>query len=254
MFTAWNSSLLCFAHSKGVRVVTSAAYPVSDLENATQRSVWVQQQLTTVKENFADGINVDIEEPIDGTSQAALLTQLMSELYSTFKTADSDYQVTFDVAWSPNCTDGRCYQYDQLAKFTDFLVIMAYDERSQVYGPCIASANSAFATTAKGIQQYLNLGITAGQLVLGLPWYGYDYPCVEISSDRKTCTIRHVPFRGVNCSDAAGEQVAYADIIDLTRQHTVTVQWDEVLESPYFVYKNPSDVQLHQVGCCGQVW
>ena len=33
---------------------------------------------------------------------------------------------------------------------TDFLIVMSYDERSQIYGPCIAGPNSAFGTTFKG--------------------------------------------------------------------------------------------------------
>lgn len=116
--------------------------------------------------------------------------------------------MTFDVAWSPNCTDDRCYDALGLSKVTDFLVIMSYDERSQIYGPCIASANSAANTTDAGVNSYLDLGIKADQLVLGLPWYGYDYPCINLSSD-DVCTIQAVPFHGAYCSDAAGEGVGW---------------------------------------------
>ncbi len=111
--------------------------------------------------------------------------------------------MSFDVAWSPNCTDGRCYDAVGLSKVTDFLVIMAYDERSQIYGPCIASANSAAFTTTAGVRSYLDLGIAAEQLVLGQPWYGYDYPCLNLSKEG-VCTIKPVPFRRAYCSDAAG--------------------------------------------------
>ena len=114
-------------------------------------------------------------------------------------------QVTFDVAWSPNCTDGRCYDAVGLSRNTDFLVVMAYDERSQIYDSCIASANSAGSTTASGVQSYLDLGIKAEKLVLGLPWYGYNYPCINLTSD--VCYIKPVPFRGASCSDAAGMYV-----------------------------------------------
>ena len=248
MFTSWNNALMCHAHSKGVRVVINAEFPIQNLSNADQRAVWVQKTLETVQENFADGINVDIESPTqNGTDQSALLTLLMSELFTAFKKVSLDYQVTFDVAWSPRCIDDRCYQFDQLAKFTDFLVIMAYDERSQIFGPCIASANSALVTTTMGVQQYLDLGIDADRLVLGLPWYGYNYPCVNVSDDRRICDIPIVPFRGVNCSDAAGSEVGYSNIEDLVREHTLSVKWDEALESPFFTYLNPVDKQFHQV-------
>ncbi len=81
---------------------------------------------------------------------------------------------------------------------------MSYDEQSQIYGPCVAAANSPLSKTELGIQQYLDLGISPSKLVLGQPWYGYDYPCIEFSSE-DVCSIKKVPFRGVPCSDAAGE-------------------------------------------------
>ena len=36
----------------------------------------------------------------------------------------------------------------------------------------------------EGLHGYLNLGIKPEQLVLGVPWYGYDYPCLSLSQVR----------------------------------------------------------------------
>ena len=80
---------------------------------------------------------------------------------------------------------------------------MSYDERSQIYGPCVAGPNSGYNTTATGILQYRTLGLNTTQLILGVPWYGYHYPCLSLSDDH-VCSIEKVPFRGVDCSDAAG--------------------------------------------------
>lgn len=35
--------------------------------------------------------------------------------------------------------------------------------------------------------------------MLGVPWYGYDYPCIAFNSSNDECKIKSVPFRGVNC-------------------------------------------------------
>ena len=44
--------------------------------------------------------------------------------------------------------------------------------------------------------------------------YGYDYPCTgDMALDAVYCPIREVPFRGVNCSDAAGGEVGFAQIM-----------------------------------------
>lgn len=202
--------------------------------------------MEAVQTNFADGLNIDIEGATqNGTNQSALLLELVQNTSLAFKTANNNYQVTFDVAWSPNCIDGRCYDYKGIADATDFVVIMSYDERSQIFGACIASANSALSTTHAGMEGYLDLGIPADKLVLGLPWYGYDYPCLSLTED-SVCTIPKVPFRGVNCSDAAGTQHSYSDIRDLIRTSTTFVQWNDKLQSPFFNYKTSSGEQ-HQV-------
>ena len=208
--------------------------------------MWIEGQLHAVRTQFADGLNIDIEGSTqNGTNQSTLLTQLVQEASSAFKTSNKDYQVTFDVAWSPHCIDERCYDYASIASATDFVVIMAYDERSQIFGACTASANSALPTTASGVQAYIDLGISQDKLVLGLPWYGYDYPCLSLT-DGLVCTIRKVSFRGAECSDAAGTQRSYSDIRNLIRTSTSFVQWNATLQSPFFNYRNSTGYQ-HQV-------
>ena len=228
--------LMCYAHAKQVRVVLGVDFDVTQLGNATKRQEWIATQLATIQKLYADGINIDIEDPIGkGTVEMKLLVVLVLETYSAFKKANPNYQVTFDVAWSPDCIDGRCYDAVGLAAAVDFLIVMSYDERSQIFGDCIASANSPLSTTAEGIQKYIALGIPADQLVLGLPWYGYDYPCLSVSPD-DICTIPEVPFRGVNCSDAAGIQLAYSQICALLPTSTSGRIWNASLLSPYFDY------------------
>ena len=39
LLTDFNDSLLCHAHSKGVRVVLSASYPMNELQNSTRVKV-----------------------------------------------------------------------------------------------------------------------------------------------------------------------------------------------------------------------
>lgn len=55
-----------------------------------------------------------------------------------------------DVAWSPVGVDSRFYDYLKLSYVSDFLFIMSYDEQSQIYGECVAGANSGFYKTLAG--------------------------------------------------------------------------------------------------------
>ena len=65
--------------------------------------------------------------------------------------SNCSFQISFDVAWSPDCVDGRCYDAEALSQVVDFLVVMAYDEQSQIKtGDCIAKANSPLKQTEAG--------------------------------------------------------------------------------------------------------
>ena len=58
------------------------------------RSAWINMQLKKVQDSFADGFNIDIEDPVaNGSQEMTLLTQFVGEMYAAFKTANKNYQV-----------------------------------------------------------------------------------------------------------------------------------------------------------------
>ena len=77
--------------------------------------------------------------------------------------------------------------------------------------------------------------------MLGLPWYGYRYECIDAATDQDdTCNIAQVPFRDVNCSDAAGTEVSYASINQILASgvNTTEVRRDAYLNTPYYNYRD----------------
>lgn len=119
-----------------------------------------------------------------------------------------------DVAWSAPCIDGRCYDYTGLGSASDFLFVMAYDMRSQIYDltDCIASANSPVARVADGLTNFTQVfQVPSSKLVLGgmlliisllysqtrfffsVPWYCYDYKCLSIDTNM-TCVCVNLSF------------------------------------------------------------
>ena len=81
--------------------------------------------------------------------------------------------------------------------------------------------------------------------MLGQPWYGYDYPCTKLDEDG-TCYIPEVPFRNVKCSDAAGSQVPYYNILQMMNSTGAERQWNNTLKAPYFNYVDNNGTN-HQV-------
>ena len=261
----WN--MTCFAHSKQVRVVLMGFYDVANLSYPDRMSAWIQEMLVSAEKNRADGINIDIEQPIlKGSKANEQLVWLVKQTRDAFHQRFPHSQVTFDVAWSTDCVDNRCYDAKGLADASDFLVLMSYDEQGQIYPPqpCVAGANAGLQQTLDGITTYLSLGISSRKLVLGQPWYGYDYTCVPhihnpriqlmdegLHAERKppaVCPMRKVPYQGAPCSDAAGTQIEYRQVMRLLHENSTDgSHWNAAAKAPYFDYYD-------HVGHRHQVW
>ncbi|ETO05658.1 hypothetical protein RFI_31736 [Reticulomyxa filosa] len=167
-------------------------------------------------------------------------------------------QISVCVAWSPYNIDGREYDYVSLGQASDLLYVMDYDTRSQVLDTCIAGANSPYYTAKRGLDGYLEIGIDQSKLILGVPFYGYNYSCEMSQMESlvsKYCPIPFVPFRGYNCSDAAGNENDYADLMLLIdkKLNNTEIRLDANTQSPFFNYMfdsisgNEATVQVFQV-------
>jgi len=252
LFDSLDPDFYCFAHEKNVRVVLGAGFGVDMLRNATACQEWTESIVSRVQASFLDGVNIDFEDPVELFSlEYNKLTELVANVSRAMHAAQPHSQVTFDVAWNPHCVDGRCYNYSALAAHTDFLFTMNYDEQSQVWPPrpCVAYPNCPLPWQQPAMQAFMDLGIAPSKLVLGVPWYGYDYQCQSEPKWGLYCPIQEVPFRGCPCSDAAGGQRGYAAIMSLLALNATAPgrQWENANAAPYFHYVNSADGKLHEV-------
>ena len=247
IFTELDPQLVCHAHQNNVRVVLGVYFDLTKLDNFDYRDHWISATLDSVKSSFLDGINIDIEDPIPSIDSLTdqLFMVFLDEISTAFHREIPGCSVSADVAWSPNCIDGRCYDHLSMANYMDFLLVISDDEQSQIHGPCVASANSALPQTAAGIREHVQLGIHPWKLVLVQPWYGYDYPCISLDEDG-TCHIHEVPFRGINCSENAATPRGYYDILQVMHVNKAERKWNSTLKAPYFTYMDNNGT-YHQV-------
>ncbi|MCJ8737805.1 hypothetical protein PDJAM_G00028320 [Pangasius djambal] len=245
-FGKYDAELMCYAHSKGARLVLKGDVPLSDIVDAAKRTAWIREKVNLAKSQFMDGINLDIEQVVEESSpEYYALTALVRETTETFHKEIPGSQVSFDVAWSPKCIDKRCYDYKAIADSCDLVFVMSYDEQSQIWGDCIAMANAPLNQTLAAYDQYMGMKIDSKKLVMGVPWYGYDYLCLNLSQEG-VCTIPKVPFRGAPCSDASGKQIPYSTIMKQISSSMSGRLWDEVQQAPYYNYKDGNG-NIHQV-------
>lgn len=133
------------------------------MRDKNMRREFINSLLQTYHRYHFAGINIDLEE-LD-INDNALLTNFVADLYRLFH--DNNMYVTQDIA--PFNDD---YDVQQLARYNDYLFLMAYDEHNSTSQPGdIASQHWVERAT-----DWAAKNIPNDKLVLGLAAYGYDWP------------------------------------------------------------------------------
>lgn len=174
------------------------------LSNATKRKEFIDQLLDTLKAYGFQGINVDFEELVEKTNEP--LTAFQSQLYAALHPLGLG--VTQDV--SPLNED---YDYVQLSKVNDHLVLMAYDEYSNGTdaGPISSQKwieQAVAATTQK---------IDPAKIILGLGQYGRNW-----STDEE--------------GDHWVDDISYSDAINLAKVSGSKIDYDNTNYNLHFKY------------------
>ena len=133
------------------------------LSTPKARTTLVNNLFDYVRQNNFSGISIDFENVPD--AQQANLVLFMQELYGKF------HPFHLEVSESIPLEDNS-FKASELAKYSDFLILMAYDEHT-VYGDSqgpIASRNWMI----KGLKTRLQEA-PIGKYVIGVGGYGYDW-------------------------------------------------------------------------------
>jgi len=154
------------------------------------------------------GVDIDIENipAVDRNN----FTSLMSEIYSALKPLG--YEVSTAVPAktcdTPNAGWNYAYDYKSLAVYSDYLMIMAYDEHYPGGTPG-AIASIGFVTN---VVDYALTVVSKDKIVLGLAAYGYDW------------------------SSAGTTSYSINNCINLANQYGATIYLDNATKSKYFTY------------------
>lgn len=168
--TQYDSTFVKEMHSRGMKVVPFLSNHWD--RNVGRAALNNREKLSTqiadfIMKNNLDGIQVDIENTteIDRDAYTDLVRLLREKL-------PSDKEVSVAVAANPNgWTKGwhGTYDYKELAKYSSYLMVMAYDEsyEGSKEGPV-----ASYGWVEKSIQYALKQGISPDKIVLGIPFYG----------------------------------------------------------------------------------
>jgi spore germination protein len=175
----WDTTpLISYAHQQGVKVtltVTNFGYDQNDklLGDTVKQEQMITALITLLKSRNGDGVNFDLEM-IRNTQRVNLVkfirraaTRIRSELPGaeiSMATPAVDWSGTWDFA--------------QLAGICDYLIVMGYDyywSGSTTAGP-VAPLEGENYNVTRTIDTYLAAGVPRERLILGVPWFGHDWP------------------------------------------------------------------------------
>lgn len=165
-----NRNFIESMHKKGIKVVPflSNHWDREQGKLALKNGGKLSSDIAAAIEKYnLDGINVDIENvtEVERNQYTNFVKMLRNKLPKT-------KEVSVAVAANPNgWTKGwhGSYDYKNLSKYADYLILMAYDES---YGGSPEGPVASIDWVERSIKYTLNQGVPNEKLALGIPFYG----------------------------------------------------------------------------------
>ncbi|MBI2282032.1 MAG: T9SS type A sorting domain-containing protein [Bacteroidetes bacterium] len=176
------NAALASGNTKVTLCVTLFSSHATFLGNATARQTLITNLINLIQSKNAHGVNIDFEGlPV---SQKTAFANFMVDLSNQFHTAipGSDVStVLYAVDWN------NVFDFSIMASAVDKFIVMGYDYYWT--GSTTAGPNDPlyhFSTTynynlSKSITYYINAGCPRNKLIMGLPYYGREWPTSSTS-------------------------------------------------------------------------
>lgn len=169
-----------------------------------------------LKKYGLDGVNIDFE--MVPAEDKVYLTAFMRELSA--RLTPQGYTVSIDVFPKQDETNdvAAAYDYAELAKYADKIMIMTYDNHGAWSGPGPIADIRWVENSLKYALQF----IPKQKIYMGIAAYGYDW------------------------AGSNAESIENAQLQSLLQQYSPVIHWDELSKSPNFNYTDAQGKQ-HQV-------
>jgi spore germination protein YaaH len=166
-----NPNFIREMHKKSIKVIPYLTDNWNEIKASAaleNKEELVQQLLRVMEEFNLDGVNVDIEHVTDKDRNT------YNDFIKLLRENLPDEKVlSVAVAANPNgWTTGwhGAYDYSTLAQFSDYLMLMTYDEHSLYHETPGPVASLPFVE--KTIQYALDQDVPSEKIVMGVPFYG----------------------------------------------------------------------------------
>lgn len=157
------------------------------LTNATAKQTLITNLINLVQSRGAHGVNIDFEglPTSQKTNFANFMVDLSNQMHAAIPGSEVS-TVLYAVDWS------NVFDFAIMDPVVDHYIIMGYAyyyQGSSSTGPCdpLYHFGSTYNyTLSKTITYYLDKGASKDKLVMGLPYYGYEWPTVDLNIPSST--------------------------------------------------------------------
>ncbi|MGI6703540.1 MAG: glycosyl hydrolase family 18 protein [Clostridia bacterium] len=189
------------------------------LASKESRKVFIDNVENIVDQFNYDGINIDIESIY--VSDRDRFSALIKELYG--RLSPKGYKITVCVPAKTtdnlkNTWSGP-FDYKEIARYSDYVAIMTYDEHGYSSGPGpVASYN-----WVRKVMKYAVGQMPAHKILMGIPGYGFDW----------------------TVGKKGARYISYAQATSIASSSGASIKWDDTARVPYFKYRENG--QSHEV-------
>jgi hypothetical protein len=172
------ADLVTRSHAAGDRVVlTVTCFSQSALDEITSdptaAATLSSALITAVSAKNLDGVNFDFEG--EGSADRDGLTSLITQVSAALHAANPHWQVTMATYASAASDSAGFYDVAALAPALDGFFVMAYDMNDPVTPSATAPLVGGGYNDTETLQQFTAV-VPASKVILGVPYYGYDWP------------------------------------------------------------------------------
>lgn len=171
---------LASGNTKVTLCVTLFSNHATLLGNSTSKQALITNLINLVNSRGAHGVNIDFEgiPASQTTTFANFMVDLSNQMHAAVPNSEVS-TVLYAVDWS------NVFDFTIMEPAVDQYIIMGYDyyySGSTTAGPCdplYHFGSNYDYTLSKSITYYLNKGCPKNKLILGLPYYGREWPTVN---------------------------------------------------------------------------
>jgi len=217
---SWDQTpVIEYAHQRGVKVLLTVTNFGTAANHALLRDTLKQinmiQTITTLlKSRNGDGVNFDFE-----LVSLAHRSDLVAFIRRASKTIRAEIPGAEISMATPAVDWNGSWDLPALAGICDYLILMGYDyywSGSTTAGPVSPMAGENYNVT-KSVETYLTVGVPPQKLLLGIPWFGYNWPV--------SGTVRKAAATGKATSLTAVAADALAQSFGKTFDQSTKVPW-----------------------------